>query len=212
MAPNTCSLHRIWLNEGGEPTPHDDAHTAMFGDANLYTWTTVDIAADPRVAWALETRWYKESRFKRVLAAKDFMRLVILNEYGGIYSDWDVEWLRTPWAAGLWPRTDGKLVAGYEDENWLCNAVIMSPPKHPVLADLVEKYAATSYNEADEKLLWQLRGPVAFTLLCKLHADKVEALPPEYFYPMHWHTRVLRKTERTICVHYYGDSPTAVKS
>lgn len=93
MTPTT--LHRIWL--GGD-VPRElqiDAcaasRGAYWGDAEQVLWTDADLAADPAIAWALETRWYKEAMKHRVLAAKDFIRLVVLHAHGGIYTDWDVE-------------------------------------------------------------------------------------------------------------------------
>jgi mannosyltransferase OCH1-like enzyme len=95
-------------------------------------WFDADLAAS-KAGWVTRTRWYERAIVERPLAAKDMARLAILDAYGGVYSDWDVEWLRPISDTGEWPRTDGRALVGYEDDRWLCNAVIAAPAGHDAI-------------------------------------------------------------------------------
>ena len=72
---------------------------------------------------------------KRVSHLKDVVRLQILQEEGGIYSDLDVLWLRHPWH--LLTKT---VVLGYQNNAYktLCNAVMMAEPGHQAIQDYLE--------------------------------------------------------------------------
>lgn len=103
------------------------------------------------------------------------------------------------------------MVVGFEDESWLCNAVIMAPKGHVVLQTLLERYSNTSYDDCEPNERWALRGPVALTIAANERKGDMVMLEPDYLYPLHWGTRVMNKTARTVCVHYYNDSPSAPK-
>jgi hypothetical protein len=67
---------------------------------------------------------------KRVSHIKDIVRLDILFEEGGVYSDLDTLWFRNPWEF-----FSKKVVIGFCNKAYktLCNAVMMSEPAHPAL-------------------------------------------------------------------------------
>lgn len=72
---------------------------------------------------------------RRVSHLKDVVRLQILHEEGGIYSDLDVLWLRHPWFL-----MDYRVVIGYQAKAYrtLCNAVMMAEPGHEAIKDYLD--------------------------------------------------------------------------
>lgn len=69
---------------------------------------------------------------KRVSHLKDVVRLEILYQHGGIYSDLDVLWLRDPWHL-----LHNKVVIGFQSKarKTLCNAIMMAESKHQAISD-----------------------------------------------------------------------------
>ncbi len=65
----------------------------------------------------------------------DYVRVQALYEEGGVYLDTDIELLTS-----LEQLRDDKLHIGYMHNCALGTAVIISPPKHPVIADLLDFY------------------------------------------------------------------------
>lgn len=71
----------------------------------------------------------------RVSHLKDVVRLEILYQEGGIYSDLDVLWLRNPFYL-----MDSEVVVGFQHEGFktLCNAIIFAEPNHPAIKDYLD--------------------------------------------------------------------------
>ncbi len=199
-------LHLVWV---GGPIPESAwafRHTwGVFDGVTVHDDLT--IAQDPKLNWALQTPWYKQAIVDRPLAAKDLMRLVVLHAYGGVYSDWDVEWLEP-----LAVPEDGRICAGYEDEIYLCNAVLAAPAEHNMLQHMVNLLIAQPYRGLSKSKEWGLRGPTLLTDVAMAFPGEFSLKRPEVFYPLHWKTRQLRVTENTVCIHHYDDSPTLKRS
>ncbi len=77
----------------------------------------------------------KAHRQKQWAYCSDYVRLLALYEKGGVYLDTDVELLRA-----LDPLADGALHIGYMHNCALGTAVIISPPRHPVIGGLLAFY------------------------------------------------------------------------
>lgn len=71
----------------------------------------------------------------------DYVRLFALYEQGGVYLDTDVELLNP-----LDPLTDGALHVGYMHNCALGTAVIVSPPRHRLISDLLTFYEQLDGN------------------------------------------------------------------
>lgn len=101
---------------------------------------------------------------KRVSHIKDILRLQILLEEGGIYSDCDTLWLKNPWEL-----VSKKCFIGFQTKSYkvLCNAIIGAEKGHPAIKQYLDwiikifppkKYWAT----ADPYKLWCDRDDVFF--------------------------------------------------
>lgn len=203
-------IHYVWV--GGRPLParflaniktwkrHNPEYTVVCWDER-----SID-ASDPFIARAREERaWAKLS---------DFVRLKVIQDFGGIYLDTDVEVIRS---------FDGLLsehcFVGYqklfEEDDPVCNAVIGARPQHPFILEALE-----TFPREDPRPLNQVgTGPelLSHALVSKglppssskpLVIDGVTVLPRAVFYPYHWsetyHKRCIRP--ETLAVHHWDMS------
>ncbi len=104
-------------------------------------------------------------RFTRNLERIDFARYALMHVYGGIYADLDMECLR-PLDSLL--RADGPIIGVepgehgvlYQTERVLCNAILFSPPRHPLWRQLLD-YIADNYRPHGNAVY--NTGPMALT-------------------------------------------------
>jgi mannosyltransferase OCH1-like enzyme len=130
---------------------------------------------------------------ERVSHIKDIIRLEILYEEGGIYSDCDVVWLRNPWE--YW---DKKIVIGYTNQHYkiLCNAIIMSEPKQEALL----QYKNWAISQYPSKKYWIPANPYK---LWKDNKD-VTMVKRHLFFPMRYNHKkplTLEDCSKSICCH-----------
>lgn len=137
---------------------------------------------------------------KRISHLKDILRLDILYQEGGIYSDLDVLWLRNPVE-----YFDKKVVIGWSNESYkiLINCVMMASPHQQAILEyknwLVSIYPCKKYwIPANPYKLWKDNPDITFA---KKHK----------FCPVAWNkTKDITwdKVEKSICVHLFasGDS------
>jgi hypothetical protein len=129
----------------------------------------------------------------RISHMTDIVRLDILKKYGGIYSDCDVLWFRSPFEL-----FNKEFVIGFQNKSYkiLCNAVIMSRPGHPAL-DIYKNWLESIYPA---KKYWIPANPYH---LIKERTD-VTLADRHLFFPvksfavkdMKW-----ADVEKSICVH-----------
>jgi hypothetical protein len=117
---------------------------------------------------------------------------------------------------GVWLDVDTYLVRpmmldrpylfGWEDQWIIANGVLSMPPDSPLLGPLLRIFEerevppwlrpharAAAYwrrwrtgRTGVEKMPWGSAGPRALTYLARAHGVERWALPPAYFYPVHW--------------------------
>lgn len=129
----------------------------------------------------------------------DLVRLEVLYRDGGVYLDADVQLLRP-----LDSLLDVEAFACWEDDRWLCNAVMGATPGHPALLDALEKL---------EKWIRQVgppSGPKALTESWQ-HRTDVTLLPTPTFYPykydeMHRAGEDFTGNPQTLGVHHWARS------
>lgn len=130
----------------------------------------------------------------RMANLSDIWRIKLLHEYGGIYSDLDIIWLREV----EWGPFDYRLVTAYEVPSYktVTNAFIAAAPGHPRLEELLKMLddvfvglAAKGVTDLrtdpprglskNHTLLWKTTGE-----FMKKHADHI--LPHRHFYKNGW--------------------------
>lgn len=141
--------------------------------------------------------------------ASDVARLMLLWELGGTYLDVDVEVYDAERLAELerMAIADGKFVAGMEDDTWACNAVLIAPPRHPIVGELLERYKRTRFEDTFEGTV---TGATMLTNACRGN-PRAELVEPVYFYPWHWRDKdslngSKKRDERSITAHHWEGS------
>lgn len=136
---------------------------------------------------------------------------------------------------------DRPYLFGWEDRRAIATGVLLTPPDSPLLPPLLRIFeqrevppwmriharAAARWRlwrtgrTGVERMPWGSAGPRAFTYLARLHGLDQWALPPSYFYPVHWRqanwirdpARKLEQVVRpeTIAVHLWNHRIRAFK-
>jgi mannosyltransferase OCH1-like enzyme len=203
-------IHYVWV--GGSPIPSRfrrnirswQKHNPEF-ELRLWNESNIDLT-EPFVQLAREQRaWAKLS---------DYVRLVAMEKFGGIYLDTDVEAYRS---------FDGLLdcqcffgVQSYrEEDDPICNAVFGAVPHHPFIRSVIEAFPRSTkedlYNVGtgpelvSALLLSQGLSSRPTTRVCV--AD-VDIFPAAAFYPYHWSEELAPAhiTRETFAIHHWDMS------
>lgn len=82
---------------------------------------------------------------KKYAFVSDVMRLLVLEQYGGVYFDTDVEAVRD-----IAPLMDDEGFIGFENEQFVASGLtIASVPHHPVVQAMIEEYRKLHFTNAD---------------------------------------------------------------
>lgn len=179
-------------------------------------WTEQRIAADARIAWVLESPFFKSCMVaKNYSCATDMLRYALLYAMGGMWCDTDVEIIKAPGAIFEWGPRENVHVA-YEDEQLIGMAVLYAPPRHPFIGSLLDDYRKRTYADLSEGGGTHGNGPVIMTRAVnewlKLHSDidrdaRLTMHPTETFYPSSWRSpEKVNVTERTVAWHKWAAS------
>lgn len=207
-------IHFIWISAGEHPTEDQllGVRSAVLNTTCRVILHTDDTSIKPIEGVEIRKRKFPteingipfnpddkiqyDGQAKRVSHLKDIIRLEILYDEGGIYSDLDVVWLRNPWE--YW---DKKVVIGFSNKSYkiLANAIIMSEPKNPALTQykewLVSIWPPQKYwIPANPYKLWEKNPDVTMV-------DKY------VFYPVSWKNMKdleFKDLERSVAVHEFA--------
>lgn len=137
---------------------------------------------------------------KRVSHIKDIVRLQILLEEGGIYSDCDTLWLKNPWSL-----LQCKAFIGFDNKGYkvLCNAIIGAEKDHPA----IKQYLDWTLSIFPPKKYWIPANP--YKLWAK--RDDVSFIESALLFPIpHWKDRQWiasetgkKKLQAAIACHLY---------
>ena len=151
---------------------------------------------------------YKEQKWAFVV---DFARFDILNEYGGVFFDADVELLKTI------PETllEHQAFTGFETEkNVAPGLVFASTSKHPMLAEIINVYENKKFGEKiDGKTetivdivtnILEKNGLVKNNLIQDING--IVIYPKEFFCCFNHETQNFEIQPETISIHHYAAS------
>ena len=148
---------------------------------------------------------------KKYAFVSDVMRLVVLEQYGGVYFDTDVEVLRDISQLLI---DEGFL--GFENEQFVNSGQVMAAvPHQPVVQAMIEEYKKLHFTNADGSLnavgCPHLNTDVMerFGLVRNGREQMVAGIhvyPADYFNPLDSVTGKLSKTENTYSIHWYSMS------
>ncbi|WAC42073.1 glycosyltransferase family 32 protein [Pedobacter sp. SL55] len=152
---------------------------------------------------------YKERKFAFV---SDVCRLYVLKEFGGLYLDTDVEFIK--------PFPDQFLAdiafTGFEDQ-LVSAGVIGSVKNGEWVSNLLSLYHTKSFYKTDGSLdvnpitemmtdhLGKEKGVLANNTYQKV-TGYCTIYPSEYFYPKSWKTLKMNITPNTYCIHHFAGS------
>lgn len=136
----------------------------------------------------------------------DILRVLIVEKYGGVYADTDIQSVRT--FEDLMLEHD--FIAGMEhpSQKVCCNGFFYSAePGHPILSNMAEAFKTINLKGQVNVTT----GPLFFSNnLYKYKTDKTGIFPREYFHPRgYWETDVnlkLRVTSNTRTIHFWNKS------
>lgn len=148
---------------------------------------------------------------KKYAFVSDVMRLIVLEQYGGVYFDTDVEVLRD-----ISPLLDDEGFIGFENDQFVNSGQVMAAKAHhPVIQAMIEEYKKLHFANAD--------GTATPVGCPRLNTDVMEQFglirngreqvvagihvyPADYFNPVDSTTGKLTKTENTYSIHWYSMS------
>lgn len=200
-------IHYCWFGRGEKPNLAQKCIASWkkyCPGYEIVEWNedNFDIQAHPYAKFCYEQRKWA--------FLSDYVRLVVVEQYGGIYFDTDVELLRSPDFL-----REHKAFYGFEnDKNIATGLGFGAEANHSTICAMVEQY---------EKLMPQEGGKYPLVVCPKLNTQALlpfglklngqqqnvagaEIYPAEYFNPYESATGRLKKTQNTVSVHWYSAS------
>lgn len=174
-------------------------------DYKIMEWSENNFDIDEAPKYVLEA--YKARKWAFVA---DYVRFFVLLKYGGIYLDTDVELLKP-----LDPFLRHNAFTGVEDNNYVNAAVIGCMKGYPLFQDFLSYYQNRSFYKEDGNM--DMTTVVSIiTGICKdrgykntdlyQEIDGMAIYPSEYFYPLSNVDKIMRKTEKTVAIHWFAGS------
>lgn len=156
------------------------------------------------------TVWTQEAyAAKKYAFVSDYVRLLALEEYGGIYFDTDVL-VKKSFDSLLHHRA----FMGFENELYLASAVMGFEPHFPVLKEFIEHYNGKRFIQGNGQLNNEA-NVVMMTEICKQHGLAIDnseqeiadihIYPREYFCPLDFYHND-HSTQDTMAVHLFDAS------
>lgn len=201
-------IHACWLGRGPRPALVEDCVSSWYERLPGYDvkiWSEDDVGIDHPYFHALLER-------KKWAFASDFARFWLLEKFGGVWLDTDVEVVR-PFDELL---SVGPFFAGYESEGQVSCGVIGSVAGHP-LNRAVRDSLVSAYMVGKPPS----NIPHVLTAAIELHRSAdIQLYPPEYFYPYNPYAPGVRRrqlmfrdiSENTFAVHHWAATWTKAEA
>ncbi len=207
-------IHYVWLGGGEKPQSFVEflkGWKALCPDYEIREWneSNVEFSESPYAAQAYAHKKYG--------FASDYIRAKALYEFGGIYLDTDVG-MEQSFDALL----DNDFFISFENNIYLETAIIGCIPKHPLVKKVRDLYLTHPFQKKNGKLdltpnppiwTWFLREQYGLKLNNKTQTltdvtgeneQTVTVYSKDYFSPLNYTTKKLKKTENTHTVHYFS--------
>jgi len=201
------TLHYFWF--GGNEKPESvmkciKSWEKYLPDFEIKEWneSNFDVHMNTYISQAYEAKKYA--------FVSDFARFYILEKYGGLYFDTDVEIIKP-----IDKLLENDAFAGKENPDFVSPGLVLwvKEPHNPIMREAIEYYETHNFlNENGERIKINVCG--IFTGIMKKHgftpSDVVQVcggftiFPPEYFNPFDDATGKLNKTENTYTIHWYS--------
>lgn len=197
-------IHYCWF--GGNPKP-EKAQKCIASwkeycpDFEIIEWNedNFDIHMNPYTKYCIENKKYA--------FLSDYVRLVIIEKYGGIYFDTDVELIKP-----LEKLLDDNAFLGFETDEYVATGLgFGAEPHHPVVDAMLKEYDylldGQHGTEGCPRLNTKALIPMGLKQNGQLQTvNGVKIYPKEYFNPYDDPTGRLMKTSNTVSIHWYSKS------
>lgn len=201
-------IHYCWFGRGEKPELAKKCIASwrrFCPDFEIREWNE-DNCGDLAIPFMAEAYAAKKYAF-----VSDVMRLVVLEQYGGVYFDTDVEVLRD-----ISPLLEDEGFIGFENDRFVNSGQVLAAiPHHPVIGAMIAEYKTLHFLNPDGSInavgCPHLNSDVMerFGLVRNGQEQLVAGIhvyPEDYFNPMDSTTGKLTKTEHTYSVHWYSMS------
>lgn len=201
-------IHYCWFGRGEKPELAKKCIASwrkFCPDFEIREWNedNCDYLAMPFMAEAYAAKKYA--------FVSDVMRLIVLEQYGGVYFDTDVEVLRD-----ITPLLNDEGFIGFENDRYVNSGQAMAMVAHqPVVQVMIEEYKKLHFVKPD--------GSMAPVGCPHLNTDVLERFglerngqeqvvagihvyPADWFNPLDSTTGELNKTPNTYSIHWYSMS------
>ncbi len=147
------------------------------------------------------------AKAKKWAFVSDYLRFDVLEKYGGIYLDIDVELLKS-----FDPLLKYSGFCGFECSNYVnFGSAVGSEPHNPIIKEMKEYIQELHYSKETFK---NETGPIIQTKIFMKHGmknDQTEQeiegfhiFPPEYFCPMNYSQIIDNLTKNTYSIHHFA--------
>lgn len=205
MIPKT--IHYCWF--GGNPLPNKarkciESWKKYCPEFQIIEWNENNVALSACPQYINDAYNAKKYAF-----VSDYIRLKVLYEHGGFYMDTDVELVK-PLSAFLSDRA----VIGFENNNFVNSGQMLAAEAgHPILVEMMACYNSVAFYKEDGSI-FLLGCPHVNTDVLAAHGlnkdgqeqvvANVHVYPEYYFNPLDSTTGELRKTDKTVSIHWYA--------
>ena len=201
-------IHYCWFGRGEKPELAKKCIASwkkFCPDFEIREWNedNCDYLAMPFMAEAYAAKKYA--------FVSDVMRLIVLEQYGGVYFDTDVEVVRD-----ISPLLNDEGFIGFENNRFVNSGQVMAAvPHQPIVQAMIDEYKKLHYMQPDSSVMPigcpRLNSDVLerFGLIRNGQEQIVAGIhvyPDDYFSPMDSTTGKLTKTENTYSIHWYSMS------
>ena len=199
-------IHYIWF--GGKPIPkrlkkYIRSWKKFCPDYEIKLWTEENYDINKN-SFMIEA-----ARQKKWAFVSDYARLDIIEQYGGIYLDTDVELVKS-----LDSLLQHKGFAGFECSGYVAFGLGFGAEMHnPIVHEIKEFYTDKVF---DEKFMQENTCPIVQTRVLQQHGlaknnskqdiEGFAVYPSEYFCPMNYNQIYDNFTKNTISVHHFDAS------
>jgi len=195
-------IHYCWF--GGKPLPKlarrcIASWQRFFPDWEIREWneTNFDVLSHPYAALA-----YQEKRWAYL---SDIVRLIVVEQYGGLYFDTDVEVIRYPQEL----LSHHTAWFGFEMPEYINTGLgFAAEPHHPAVRAMLHRYDGLNQITGCPQLNTEALLP--FGLIrngMRQTVCEAEFLPCEWLCPFDDLTGRMHQTPDTVSIHWYSKSP-----
>ena len=201
-------IHYCWFGRGEKPESAKKCIASwkkFCPDYEIKEWNedNCDYLSMPFMAEAYKARKYA--------FVSDVMRLIVLEKYGGVYFDTDVELVKD-----ISPLMNDDGFIGFENDMYVASGLtIAAIPHHPVIQAMISEYEKLHFTNPDGSFNTvgcpHLNSDVMeqFGLVRNGKEQMVEGIhvyPADYFNPRDSVTGKVTKTANTYSIHWYSMS------